>query len=351
VTAIVTAYVQIMLEQIKADKEACEERTSNETSQPSNGGKTPTAKSTLRSAARRVNWRITFLVTVLITALVWIVTVALLTRPSASQPTLTSTPAATLTPAAISMALDTSTSAPLPTSTPLPTLAPQAAVTFAPIPTDPPTIATTPMPSPTTSLGGGGCFSVSLWKPYAGSGLPTNEHGCWQIEKYGMFANDNLTLSFKNLPTSRFYGIYARLPSSGEVQFTIQIDQFTTMDDDDGNIAFAIVPSDRPDPNVGVTLFFKVETSYPDAALVKLKTHERGQAEKYIRDLPAYEFGEAYRFRLVIVGSTLAIYREDQPIAGPFDLPFADRSLWVGYYLPAKANLSATISDIVFLRK
>ncbi len=240
------------------------------------------------------------------------------------EPTLTTTPSLDLTPALT------------PIASPTPTLSPT------------PVVPASPSPIPTSVLfGDGKCISADAWMPYQGVSLPINKNGCWDLEKWGMFAHTNFILSLKDITVDRFYGIYKTLPASSVVSFTIQINELTTLNDEDGNIAVAVIPNNAPDPNLGVELLFQVETSPPHLSPIRLKTHERNEPERYIKDIPAYEFEKPYMVRMELIGNSLVIYLNDQRIAGPLNITFQDSSLWIGYRLPVGGTLSAEISDFV----
>ncbi len=248
-----------------------------------------------------------------------------------------------------------------PIATPSPTAAtpsPSADTSVDPMPTVPPTLTPlpvlppstlTPAPAPTTAIGGGNCFAADVWSPHLGVAAPLNVGGCWQLDNHGLFPHDNLTLSLQNIPAGKFYGLYRPIPLTGVIDFTIQIDELQTYGDQDGNITIAIIHSDLPDPNLGISLLFQVETSPPNFSPVRLKIHERNQLEVYVPDLPVYEFGRAYHFTLALSSGTLTIDMDGEPIGSPISIPFTERSLWIGYQLPGGTSLAATLSDLTII--
>jgi hypothetical protein len=181
--------------------------------------------------------------------------------------------------------------------TPPPTTAP-----FTPSPFPSPSLT----PSPTSLLGGGNCLSKAIWTPYQGVILPEIRDGCWQADKYGLIASDNLTFNLTNLSTRRFYGIYTPVSPASDIYFTVQIDKLSTENNEYGNIAIAIVSSDAIAPNLGIQLLFQVESSPPLPSPLILKTHQRGNAEVPIPT--EFAFGKPYEFQLALTESSFRIY-------------------------------------------
>jgi hypothetical protein len=261
----------------------------------------------------------------------------------------------TAPPATVTTAAPSETPSPAPalaTETALPILAAAATETLPPPSATPIPATDTPAASPTPASAlpaWGSCISADVWVSYKGYSLPTNKNGCWQLDKYGMIAQNDLAFFLPDVPGKAFYGLYAPFASASRVRFSIQIDELTTLNDEDGNIAVAIIPLDTPVPlpTRGTQLLFQVETSAPHPSFVRLKTQERNQPEKYIPNLPQYEFGRRYEFEFQLAATTMTIYQDGQQItAQPLGLPIAPRALWIGYTLPQGGSLTAAISGV-----
>ncbi|GAB4582144.1 MAG: hypothetical protein Fur0022_49000 [Anaerolineales bacterium] len=238
--------------------------------------------------------------------------------------------------------LTTNTEAPNPTETdsPTPTIEPSA--------TDSPTAHPSPTPTPTSVLGGNNCISTNIWNPYEGVIKPPNQSNCWKAEQYGFFTeNGNITINLTNsLNKDKFYGLSTNIEDSVVIELILTINKLSVPNDLDGNIVFAIVNEELVSPRYGVALLFQVEVSNPIPPPLHIKTHERNQGEKYIDDLPLFEYGREYHIKIELTAGTVVFHLDNEKITDPITIPFSDRVFWLGYTIPPGGELIANISNI-----
>jgi hypothetical protein len=119
--------------------------------------------------------------------------------------------------------------------------------TFTPVPlpsetsTQPPTFSVASTPAPTLTPAQAltatpfldiesGCISSSLWAPFEGQLLTTDDANCWQLIDWGIVPQDGgLSISMGRTSTIS-HGIYRKIPDNTTVAFRFRIDQMQTVD-------------------------------------------------------------------------------------------------------------------------
>ncbi len=181
------------------------------------------------------------------------------------------------------------------------------------------------------------CINSTDWTPSPESISFTKENNCWDLSSYGIAAQDsNLSFVIKNdIPQAG--SLYTPIPEKGIVKFTVKIDKFIS-GKTNGNLVFG-VGTVNDWLTEGEFLFFRATDSgyylvYGNSVL------EVGK-----RTIDSYKIGSD-----IVVGfhfNKLAfdIYINNTKIVS--DIPLSASSpqvFWVGYRLPEKSNLVASIS-------
>lgn len=237
-----------------------------------------------------------------------------------------------------------------PTATLLPTNLPPTAIIIAtdlpPTPTDLPTptaLPPTAEPSPTNTPVVASllnCFTVDTWLPIDLK-QPEN-NGCWDLSAWGFFAA-NGTLSISPFPTvNQTRGVYYPLSGNTVIQFTLQLSEFRKQNSGTAQLQFGIMQNNPFDRFTGG--FFTFEQRSAGAATpVRLSYNISGQNPKIISDVDK-PFSQTVK--LVVEANYLTISLDGEPVSDPMPLTFSNRAFWIGYVLPANAQLNVTITDL-----
>jgi len=242
------------------------------------------------------------------------------------------------------------TSAVILTDTPIPAIPTSA---FTSTPTNQVAVSPTlPLPTPTLAAGKdfeAGCIS-QVWTPYRGGSHAADEKGCWQLFDWGISAQSSSLLFSQQPPSDESHGIYISISQNSIVEFTVSIDRlYTPVDANPANLAFGILPSDSPDPTKGILFLFQVETSWQDSP-VFLKLRMPGEKlSGYLG--PHYQYGDVHKIKFQLDGLLLTIYRDDEEVSEPINVPFSSRAFWIGYTVPSGGSISANVSGLSVQQK
>lgn len=258
-------------------------------------------------------------------AAIAVVIVALINLVPVYFPPATPTP--TITASASSTPTDGTS---LPTIRPTPTLTPSetpAPPTSTPTQTDTPTPTHTSTPTATPVILGQDwqkdCISRN-WLAFDLSNtlLPEPNQPCWNQPLMGAFFTDDGALQIfgeSHVSTASYSGLLAPLPHKSSVSFVIDPANLV-------NAEFWVMVLPDKDPRVkGVKLYTVVEDQKPKEMVFKLVNGSKmGQTD------PIPEITRGYEIILAIDNGGVKIWVNGAGF-GPYQLPFGDRYLFIGY--------------------
>jgi hypothetical protein len=239
------------------------------------------------------------------------------------------------------------------TATSMPTDVPTDAVPFGdptstPAPTDTPEPTSTPEPTPTEiqpiAIGqdwGSGCIS-SLWQPYPTSVLSVGKgNGCLQ-EPVFVFSADNGSMSFlyeRNANGAQeTYGLFAPLPESGEVTFTVRLSDLKNVDLWVGIFAEADINTSG--------LLMTIPAGNPNNRVIVQKdvnTYETIQATQKLNQGAGYSF--TFAFNALSARGTV---NPSAFVTNPVSIPSSTKWLFLGFRgLSGSYRVEGVFADLI----
>lgn len=187
------------------------------------------------------------------------------------------------------------------------------------------------------------CFTLDIWFPYPSTLNPGVTDGCWNLADWGFSMDQGQLFLVHNPAVDQQRGVY--LPLSGDVviQFTLQMNEFRMHTNKGGFLHFGIVQDDPFSNYSGGYLSYQQPT--PGATSpVRVLVSGTNQATQTLLIL---EKGFQQAIMLSIEGDLLTVFIDGTPVGKPVNLPLTDRAFWIGYVLPAKAELDVHLTGLV----
>lgn len=183
------------------------------------------------------------------------------------------------------------------------------------------------------------CFAESAWFPYPATLNPGMSNGCWNLVDWGFSMTGGQVSLLHNPEQDQQRGIY--LPLSGDVviQFAFQLNEFRTRSNKGGFLHFGIVQDDPFSNYAGGFLSYQ-QPSPGATSPVRALVSGTNQATETVMIL---EKGFQQTVVLSVVGDVLTVSLDGVPVGDPVTLPPTERAFWIGYVLPAKAELEANL--------
>lgn len=224
------------------------------------------------------------------------------------------------------------------TVTPTETL-PVSLATSAILPSDTPVAMETATPTASPNIGfEKDCISSLYWTPSPESVSFTKANNCWDLSSDGIAAqNGNLLFAIQNdIPQAG--SLYMVIPKQGVVKFKVRIDKFVS-GETNGNLVFG-VGTVNDWLTEGEFLFFRATDSgyyivYGNSVI------EVGK-----RTIDSYKIGSDVIVAFQFNNLTFDIYINNTKIVSDIPLSASNSQVfWVGYRLPVKSKLVASVSD------
>ena len=193
------------------------------------------------------------------------------------------------------------------------------------------------------------CIHADVWTVHPGESANVDSKNCWQLANNSISAKDDGLTFFIDQPEEEMIsGIYTEIDGNAIIDFDIRIDKLQTSANDVlSNIAIGIVPNNLA-LDSGKFIIYQKESpveSYP----VFLKHEERGDFDSYMTqegEFIRYSLGSQDHVTMRLVGDVLNIFRNGQKVAGPLDVAYRERVLWIGYRVALDGAIEADISGL-----
>ena len=228
--------------------------------------------------------------------------------------------------AAMSVAVSTNTLIPAITQSPLP-------------------IHETPLSNPISGFENN-CINSNIWTPYTKVTSFSKNGNCWDMVNRGISASDNQLLFAVNNSSEQSGSIYTPLPNSGNVSFSINIEQLK-IGEPYGDIVFGLGNSSGWLQS-GKFIFLRI--TKPDAPIYIVYGTDVTRSGERVFD--SYDTGTLLNFSFDINGLVLNIYANDDILVDTILLSDLDKQVfWIGYRLPRNSTLLAYISNFSVVEK
>ncbi|GAB4580612.1 MAG: hypothetical protein Fur0022_33540 [Anaerolineales bacterium] len=185
------------------------------------------------------------------------------------------------------------------------------------------------------------CFTVDVWFPFPANLNPGVTDGCWNLADWGFSTEQGHLLLVHNPEVDQQRGVY--LPISGDVkiQFSILMNEFRSRSNKGGFLHFGIVQDD-PFSNYNGGYLSYQQPSPGAASPVRVLVGGTNQATKTLLIL---EKGFQQQILLSVQGDVLTVFLDGAPLGDPVNLPLTKRAFWIGYVLPANAELDVYLTN------
>lgn len=213
-----------------------------------------------------------------------------------------------------------------------------------------PTETLTPPLAPTLTAGQDfevGCIDSKYWTPYKAETRPRDFKGCWDLSTMGIAAQDGgLVIAADNVE-GYTRSIYATLPANAEVQFTIRIDELSTVKEVDSSIVFGI---GNPEQWLlrGKYLIYRVIS--PNSPVYMFFTDSvMNSGETFF---PNYTYGQEQKIVFHINGLLLDIDVDGSKVLESIVLTQSDKKVfWIGSWVSNNGSIKVFVKDFRVIEK